>query len=56
MAKCSMCGGDTTVTCPKCDGTGQLPDGPDGGSYKTCFHCGGKTEVTCPRCNGSGEE
>jgi len=47
MANCSRCNDTKSVECPKCDGTGQLPDN---GSYKTCFHCNGKTEVRCPTC------
>jgi DnaJ-class molecular chaperone len=53
MADCSLCKGNQTVTCPKCKGSGQLPDGD---SYRTCFMCNGGGGTTCPRCNGSGED
>jgi DnaJ-class molecular chaperone len=52
MSVCTLCNGNKTVTCPKCDGVGQLPEGE--GSYKTCFHCNGRGDVTCPRCEGTG--
>jgi hypothetical protein len=50
---CSMCSGFGKISCPKCGGTGQLPDG---GSYKTCFMCGGSGQATCPRCGGTGDD
>ncbi|PYD70674.1 molecular chaperone DnaJ [Novacetimonas hansenii] len=50
---CNLClgSGETTITCPACNGTGFDP--LDGGQCGEC-HGDGSVEGTCPVCGGLG--
>jgi DnaJ-class molecular chaperone len=56
MQTCPKCGGDETIECPKCEGTGKtFPETLSGITEQDCIKCSGSGEVNCPKCKGRGE-
>lgn len=56
LARCTVCEGDTYVTCRECDNGWRCRDVNGRRVQVKCSACLGRGYVTCPRCKGSGVE
>ena len=53
MVTCNECGGNETITCDYCDGTGEITTTDD--DDEVCDHCSGDGYELCDACDGNGE-
>jgi DnaJ-class molecular chaperone len=62
--KCPTCGGDGTIKCDACKGTGSMwimirplgkEEDPDSWEFQDCTKCLGEKGWECPECKGTGK-